>query len=274
MGNTLQKLPQFSQHRELQLRGQTNHQQSSEFEDDGNREFTCEICIEPASKRFRNAGRCSHPFCTDCVVKYIRAKLDDGAGDIMCPGLGCGHSLDPTACTEVVGTDLFVRWCDALCEAAILGAERCYCPYRNCNVLIVNECGGIVRKSKCPSCKRPLCFQCKRVWHAGFGCDESGEARDRNDVAFGRLAEQNKWKRCPRCRHFVELLEGCRIVKCRCGISFCYKCGKQVEQHWCRCDRTSLCCEWCFRVSILVIFLTFAFFFFTWGQSLRNNTPT
>ncbi|KAL3539010.1 hypothetical protein ACH5RR_002376 [Cinchona calisaya] len=30
---------------------------------------------------------------------------------------------------------------------------------------------------------------------------------DRNDPAFGVLAEQKKWMRCPRCHHFVELIE-------------------------------------------------------------------
>ncbi|KAH6811909.1 hypothetical protein C2S51_025671 [Perilla frutescens var. frutescens] len=252
MGNTLQKLPQIPEQQQQEL--QLGQQRSSE--EDDNPDFTCEICIEPApnsDKKFRNGNKCSHPFCTDCAVKYIRAKLEDGgAGDINCPAVGCGHSLEPVACAAVVGPELFVRWCDALCEAAILGRERCYCPYRNCNVLIVNECGGIVGKSKCPSCKRLFCFQCKRVWHAGFGCEESGEPRDRNDVAFGRLVEQKKWMRC--------------------GISFCYKCGKQVHQHWCRCDTTSMCCEWCFRFCILVIFLTFLFFFFNWETRTHNHT--
>lgn len=54
------------------------------------------------------------------------------------------------------------------------------------------------------------------------------------------------------------------VWNCRCGISFCYKCGKQVYQHWCSCDRTSMCCEWCCRVCIVLIFLTFAFFFLSW----------
>lgn len=62
------------------------------------------------------------------------------------------------------------------------------------------------------------------------------------------------------------------VFECRCGISFCYKCGKQVHQHWCRCDATSLCCEWCFRVCLLLIFLTFAFFFLTWETHGRGNS--
>ncbi|KAH6781764.1 hypothetical protein C2S52_001448 [Perilla frutescens var. hirtella] len=70
-------------------------------------------------------NKCTHPSWTDCTVKYIRAKLEDGgAGDIKCPAVGCGHSLKSVACAEVVGPELFVRWCDALCKVAILGRKR------------------------------------------------------------------------------------------------------------------------------------------------------
>ncbi|KAH6787682.1 hypothetical protein C2S52_007234 [Perilla frutescens var. hirtella] len=31
----------------------------------------------------------------------------------------------------------------------------------------------------------------------GFGCEESGELRDDNDVAFRRLVKKKKWMRCP-----------------------------------------------------------------------------
>ncbi|KAL8540190.1 hypothetical protein ACS0TY_001680 [Phlomoides rotata] len=274
MGNTLQKHPQIPPQPNPQQQNQLELQQQPQSEDQ-NPEFTCEICIEPAptsDRKFRNTNKCSHPFCTDCVLKYIRVQLEDNnVGDIKCPALNCDHTLDPVACAALVGPPLFVRWCDVLCESAILGLDKCYCPYRNCNELIVNECGGTVKKSKCPKCKRLFCFECKRVWHAGFGCEEIGETMDRNDTAFGRLVEQKKWMRCPRCRHFVELVEGCRIVKCRCGISFCYKCGKQVHQHWCRCDTASMCCEWCFRICILLLFLTFALFFLTWETHNRGH---
>ncbi|KAH6756104.1 hypothetical protein C2S52_018183 [Perilla frutescens var. hirtella] len=223
MGNTTQKFPQIPpphHHQQLQQQQQQQHQHHQQEEsDDENREFTCEICIEPApdsGKKFRNSDKCAHPFCTDCVIKYIRVELEENnISHIKCPAVGCHHALDPLDCAAAVGPALFVRWCDVLCESAIVELEKCYCPNLSCNVMIVNECGGIVQKSKCPNCKKLFCFKCKRVWHAGFACEESAEPRDGNDVAFGRLVEEKKWKRCPRCRHFVELMEGCPIIKCR-----------------------------------------------------------
>ncbi|KAF7137794.1 hypothetical protein RHSIM_Rhsim07G0247300 [Rhododendron simsii] len=62
----------------------------------------------------------------------------------------------------------------------------------------------------------------KRYW-----CEESGKLRERNDVAFEVLAERKKWTRCPHCHHCVERVDGCSIVKCRCGSSFCYKWGRR-----------------------------------------------
>ncbi|XP_073148125.1 E3 ubiquitin-protein ligase RSL1-like [Henckelia pumila] len=198
---------------------------------DSDQEFTCEICIEPTlvpDKRFENGDKCAHPFCTDCVIKYIRVKLeDDNAGRIKCPALNCDHTLDPLACATLVGPSLFTRWCDVLCEAAISGVDKCYCPYRNCNLVILDECGEDPRKSRCPNCKRWFCFRCKTGWHAGFRCEDMGEVRDANDLAFGGLVERMGWRRCPSCRHFVERLGGCKSVRCRCGMDFCYTCGQQ-----------------------------------------------
>ncbi|CAN4107493.1 unnamed protein product [Withania somnifera] len=229
--------------------------------------FTCEICIEPMllpNKNFKNQNRCVHPFCIDCIVKYITVKLEDNIGNIPCPSLNCEQFLDPTSCRNLVGPQLFVKWSDVLCESCVLGVAHCYCPNRNCSALILDECGGNVKRSQCPSCKRNFCFQCKLPWHAGFHCEESRELRDRNDVVFGVVAELNKWKRCPLCRHFVELIEGCKIAKCRCGISFCYSCGKRVHRHWCGCDSAS---RFCIRVVnsffISVIILAILFFFWT-----------
>ncbi|XP_047956028.1 E3 ubiquitin-protein ligase RSL1-like [Salvia hispanica] len=267
MGNSLPKSPQIeppqNQHEQQELGGEESEDESSEF--------TCEICVEPApksEKKFRNGDKCHHPFCTDCVAKYIRVEVEDhNSGRVRCPAVGCRHELLPLECAEVVGAALLVRWCDVLCESAIAGVERCYCPNVRCNELIVNECGEVAGKSKCPNCKEMFCFECKGSWHAGFTCEESVEDRDGGDVAFGILVEQNKWRRCPRCRHFVELMEGCPIIRCRCGSDFCYRCQVLVDKPWCRCMTASLrhCRVWCYRICILILFLNVALLFSLWG---------
>ncbi|XP_031266504.1 E3 ubiquitin-protein ligase RNF144B-like [Pistacia vera] len=207
MGNSLQKPTQNGE----------NPQQETQEEDDVDSSFTCEICIEPlsANKKFKNKNRCVHPFCLDCIAKYIEVKIEDHTANIQCPGLNCEQVLDPLSCRAIISPSVFSKWCDLLCDNYVLGFERSYCPGTNCMEVVVNECGGNVKKSKCPNCRRFFCFQCKLAWHAGYGCAESRNMRDRNDILFGQLVERNTWTRCPDCGHCIELREGCKSVKCR-----------------------------------------------------------
>ncbi|KAI3797209.1 hypothetical protein L1987_32464 [Smallanthus sonchifolius] len=211
MGNSTQKPQQNSEY----------HQQDEE------ETFTCEICIEPVSNKFKNSNKCVHPFCTDCIIKYIQMKLQDNVSDVKCPAYTCNHSLEPLSCRPKITRQLFDKWCDVLCESCVLGVNRVYCPNRDCSELILNECGDRnLKRCECPNCKKPFCFRCKVPWHAGSTC---GEMRDENDVAFDVLYKKNNWRRCPGCGRCVEHDGGCNIVQCRCTTQFCYKCG----QRWC-----------------------------------------
>ncbi|XP_071722325.1 E3 ubiquitin-protein ligase RSL1-like [Rutidosis leptorrhynchoides] len=172
-------------------------------------EFTCEICVEPAStnRKFSNRNLCSHQFCLDCVSKYIEVKISEHIAKIECPGLNCEHNLDAVSCKSLISKPLFTKWCDLLCEDSVLGIEKCYCPNRECLEVVLEECGdGYVEESKCPNCKQLFCFQCKNKWHPGFRC-RVNEAmnRDPNDTLFETLMEIKKWKRCPACGRCVEL---------------------------------------------------------------------
>ncbi|XP_076914219.1 E3 ubiquitin-protein ligase RSL1-like [Bidens hawaiensis] len=174
--------------------------------------FTCEICSEPLvlpNRQFKNGNQCAHPYCTKCMIKYIQANLQGNIFDIKCPALNCGHSIDPLSCHRIITNQLFDKWCDMLCNSAVLGLDWVYC-----SALIINECGDLER-CVCPNCKKPFCFRCKIPWHDGYTCEESGEIIDQNDIAFGELSAKIHWMRCPRCRHCVELVEGCSFLRCR-----------------------------------------------------------
>jgi hypothetical protein len=49
-----------------------------------------------------------------------------------------------------------------------------------------------------------------------------------------RLAEEEGWKRCSKCRALVEHREACQHMTCRCGYQFCYVCCRR----WCTCSCT------------------------------------
>ncbi|KAK9200844.1 hypothetical protein WN944_016043 [Citrus x changshan-huyou] len=99
MGNTLQKPNESLEKKE------------GEEEEEGNgSSFTCEIFIEPvaANKKFKNKNLCTHPFCQECIAKYIQVKVqDDNTAKIECPGLYCKHNLDTFSCKPIIPASLF-----------------------------------------------------------------------------------------------------------------------------------------------------------------------
>ncbi|XP_057958776.1 E3 ubiquitin-protein ligase RSL1-like [Malania oleifera] len=238
-----------------------------QVEDENASTFTCEICIEPittAARKFNNGGACAHPFCSDCIAQYVRVTVyDNGVAEIRCPGLDCRLLLDPLACRRILSAELFVKWCDLLCERVILGLEKCYCPYADCSALIIDECGGgggggRGKRWECPGCRKAFCFRCKARWHAGYRCREIGDVRDANDVVFGELMERKKWVRCPVCGRCVERRSGCFQIRCRCGTDFCYKCGEKISRSGCGCTTVTAGCRLVsFGISFIFIFFLF-----------------
>ncbi|XP_076947267.1 uncharacterized protein LOC143619149 [Bidens hawaiensis] len=185
--------------------------------------FTCEICIEPftlPNNKFNEYNnKCAHPFCTECMSKYIQMKLDHNQSKIRSPATQCNHYLEISSCRPNITQHLFDKWCDVLCESKVLRVERVYCPNKECSELILNECDDqTLKRCVCPTCKKPFCYMCKVSWHDGFTCEETEKNKDENNVAFDVLYKTNKWRKCPRCGHCVERVYGCRHIQCRYGV--------------------------------------------------------
>ncbi|XP_010547828.1 PREDICTED: probable E3 ubiquitin-protein ligase RNF144A-B [Tarenaya hassleriana] len=203
--------------------------------------FVCDICVEsrPGNESFRIKG-CSHSYCDDCISKYVASKLQNNILTVSCPVSGCSGNLEPELCRRILPKEVFDRWGDALCEAVILGSKRFYCPYKDCSaLLVVDNDNGVVRESECPHCNRLVCVACGVKWHSEITCEEFQELgedeREREDVMLKKLAEKNKWKRCPKCKFYIEKSQGCLYMMCRCGLAFCYNCGSpsQDNSHYC-----------------------------------------
>lgn len=177
----------------------------------------CLICnhSKSAKKMFKNKKRCAHSICKDCIVKHIIIKVEDAVAEIKCPNWpACKQLLNPHTCRKIIPKLLFEKWCDLLCESALQPYERSYCPNKKCSELIINECGGTVKKSKCPKCKGLYCFRCNVPWPRCNNCQEL-----ENDKKFFKLAVSKKWVKCPSCSYYVERINGCRHMICRFDIS-------------------------------------------------------
>ena len=183
----------------------------------------CEICIEfkSSNEMFVNKDRCAHSICTDCIVKHIIARVEDNVAEIRCPyWLICKQILDLHTCRQIIPKSLFVKWCDVLCNLAIQPNKKSYCPNKKCLELVINECGGIVKRSECPKCKQLYCFQCNLQWPECNNCERIEE----NDQIFKELAVSKKWVKCPTCDYHVERISGCRHMSCRFDrlLYFCF----------------------------------------------------
>ncbi|CAO2188435.1 unnamed protein product [Urochloa humidicola] len=200
----------------------------------------CSICMEPMAPgaAHRGGADCAHAFCGACLSGHVRAKLESGGGGgavVRCPDASCAGALDAELCRGALPSDVFERWCAALCESMFLGARRTYCPFPDCSeMMVADDDGGgaeeCVTQSECQGCRRLFCARCLVPWHAGVSCEEfarlgEGE-RAREDLLLVEAAREGNWKRCPRCRFYVEKSSGCLHITCRCGFEFCYGCSK------------------------------------------------
>ncbi|KAL7152654.1 hypothetical protein ABFS83_04G113100 [Erythranthe nasuta] len=208
--------------------------------------FVCEICTEKKKNYkifpFLNHN-CSHKFCTECISKYLTSKLKRGKSPtIACPGPDCEGIMGIEECVGgVVPKEVVTLWDQVICESVIIpSSQRFYCPYKNCSALMMNDSDtrNTMREAECPSCRRLFCVKCNVPWHSGFECGEFSRMREseseRDDLKLHALAKKKKWRRCRRCKFFVERNTGCLHMTCRCGFEFCYKCGADwIDTHFC-----------------------------------------
>ncbi|KAH7547023.1 hypothetical protein FEM48_Zijuj01G0262900 [Ziziphus jujuba var. spinosa] len=183
----------------------------------------CLICMDakPGGEMLRITS-CSHSFCNDCVAKYVATKIQDNILKVECPDLKCNGVLEPESCSSIVPKEVFERWENLLSESLILGAEKFYCPFKDCSAVLLDDGKEAVTMSECPNCHRLFCAQCKVSWHGGIECREfqkpGQDEREREDILVMELAKANEWRRCPCCKFYVEKRSGCMHITCSSAI--------------------------------------------------------
>ncbi|KAK1408401.1 hypothetical protein QVD17_40140 [Tagetes erecta] len=172
----------------------------------------------------RLSSSCSHSFCSECITKHATTKIQDKNKSITCPGVNCKSTLDFNTLRQLIPKETLVKWDEFLCESMIPESHKLYCPFSKCSVLLVyNDTWNNITKVDCPVCRQTFCAACRVPWHSNLTCKEFGKRED-DDVAVA-FAKKKKWMRCPKCKFFVEKVDGCKRISCRCKCSFCYVCG-------------------------------------------------
>nr|GMD33689.1 E3 ubiquitin-protein ligase RNF144A [Ipomoea batatas]GMD33699.1 E3 ubiquitin-protein ligase RNF144A [Ipomoea batatas]GMD37139.1 E3 ubiquitin-protein ligase RNF144A [Ipomoea batatas] len=192
----------------------------------GSSQAFCEICMDKKTGgEMFISDSCRHSYCSECIGRHVAAKIQENVSAVKCPDVSCKGIIEPQHCRSIIPAQVLERW-----ESA--------CPYKDCSAMMVDDGSETVTVSECPSCRRLFCAQCKVTWHAGIDCREfqllNVDERGREDVMLMELAKNKQWRRCPRCRFYVEKKDGCLHISCRCGQEFCYGCGtKYSGNHVC-----------------------------------------
>ncbi|GAB4838069.1 hypothetical protein Ancab_027599 [Ancistrocladus abbreviatus] len=96
----------------------------------------------------------------------------------------------------------------------------------------VPGCPGVIELEDCHSILAPVA---RETWKSLLQGDSTtpessySPVTSIHDILLRKLAKENQWQNCPKCKIFVDRVSGCRLVRCRCGVSFCHSCGTALD---------------------------------------------
>ncbi|KAI9700468.1 MAG: hypothetical protein M1820_006767 [Bogoriella megaspora] len=180
--------------------------------------FPCTCCADLYEQDCTIELGCTpepHRYCRDCIVNLFSNAVHD---EEMFPPRCCQEIHIDTVRT-LMPTKLVMDFEEKALEYTT--SNRTYCSSRSCGKFINPENIGRAI-AVCPQCGSETCSFCKGAAHAASDCPQ-----DPGIEAAVQLAHNSGWQRCQNCSSFVELINGCNHIRCRCGYQFCYRCGAE-----------------------------------------------
>jgi ariadne-1 len=191
-------------------------------------DVTCKICMDPIPKAellpLENCGDVLHKAC---MAQYLNVLINDRKFPLVCPLPECRREINVTDITERLEPADFARFTEFSFNDFVQTnmQDMTCCPTPNCSYVFSKQCP--ITMFVCPSCEHVYCLECKCSYHKGESCEQYQRHRvdESNEQAFIEYARGAKFKQCARCTFWVERIEGCPHMRCRCGYEFCYLCG-------------------------------------------------
>lgn len=167
---------------------------------------------------------CGHYYDRTCLRDLYEAITRD---EELFPPRCCQHEFDFNVILRHLPVQLATLYQEKAKEYRT--TNRVYCHRKTCSAFL-----GPQKEHPtplyCPRCTSLTCAKCTAATHPGRPCESQ------SDEEVLALAEETGWKRCPGCRHLVELSVGCFHMTCRCRYEFCYLCTAR----W----KTCACPQW------------------------------
>jgi len=104
-------------------------------QDESSKSFNCGICFDSVTyTNLFTASSCNHPFCTNCISKYVAVEREKHVVKVNCPKPECIVELKPETLQSFLPKKVIADWESAIYESSISSKQIFYCPYKNCSL--------------------------------------------------------------------------------------------------------------------------------------------
>ncbi|KAK4507261.1 hypothetical protein PRZ48_000996 [Zasmidium cellare] len=231
---------------------------------------SCSVCLESitsdTNKRHitglipHTNTRISDDVCEPCVQDSIIPKFHDAIHkEALYPVRWGSMALNPSQFLDLLGQDFLDRFARKEEEYAC-ARDRLYCPHKievskaplpggiattqlalkeaqiTSQGLEVESCGGFISRRRrkpslttCPRCLGILCHSCGlelSTITTKHTCPSTLRDNPLRSLTRGR-----DYQKCPSCARTWQLRDGCNSLRCICGTSLCFVCGRRVPEH-------------------------------------------
>lgn len=192
----------------------------------------CPICCDIVSQPIEIG--CHHIYCSSCLRHYILSTLDNHDFPLKCMGndATCSKPLSLPLIQKFLPPQRFEQLVEAAFSSYI---DKHPETFKYCNT---PGCSQIYRTTtsphelQCPSCFSEVCTACHDESHTGMTCVEKRLSKDlrEQERLFQEWVMESGVKKCPSCQAWVEKMEGCNHMSCKCGTHFCWFCLGVFDQ--------------------------------------------
>ena len=164
--------------------------------------ITCVSCEDqfPPDQAFQ--APCTHNYCGGCLGHLHRAAMIDEA---LYPPRCCNRPMPWDGVRPMVDASLAADFDGKKEELDLPAGQRTYCSSSTCSKFLgtTHIANGV---ATCSACNKATCTMCKSARHDGDCPEDEAMQQTR------KLAEEEGWRRCNRCKAMIELQFGCYHV--------------------------------------------------------------